>query len=73
MRGIKSGRFRKLVQRAQKTPGWTVRIDGRTHVRVTSPTGQWFYVSTTLEDKDPHAYQNARAAARRAGLDVTGL
>ena len=71
-KGIRGERYRRLIDRA-KACGWTIRYDGKGHIRATSPDGRWFTVSGTMEDKDPHAWQNVRRAARIAGLEVRDL
>lgn len=72
--GIRNDRMRKIVQAARKQ-GWDLVVDGRGHVRATNPqTGAWFIVSGTSNGAVMgHHYMNTRAAARRAGLDVTNL
>lgn len=74
MRGIRSERLRRLVEYAEEH-GWETAYDGRGHVRVTNPdSGNTFWVSTTANDKAMgHHYENTKATARRAGLDVRGL
>lgn len=70
---VRNKRIAKLLRRAQDL-GWTATLDGRGHIKVTSPEGQSFWVSTTANDaKTGHHYENTKASARRAGLDTRGL
>lgn len=72
-RGIRNDRLRRLVREARRQ-GWHDEIDGRGHLRVVGPEGKAFTVSLTVNNsKMGHDYENCRADARRAGLDVSGL
>lgn len=69
---IRNKKIARLIERARER-GWDVWLDGRGHVRARSQTGE-FWVSTTANDKAMgHHYENAKASARRAGLDTKGL
>lgn len=72
--GVRNDRMRRLIAAAVRQ-GCTWALDGRGHVRVTNPeTGRWFVVSTTSAGSAiGHTYENTRAQARRAGVDVRGL
>lgn len=71
--GIRNRRIARLVEYAVDR-GWRTTLDGRGHVRVVGPDGRFFAVSTTSNDSGfGHNYENTRAEARRAGLDVRGL
>lgn len=70
---IRNERIRKLHAIAVAR-GWTSEVDGGGHVKVTDPaTGEYFTISATATDGNKRNYENTRAAARRAGLDVTNL
>lgn len=73
-RAIRNERIRKIVEAAARQ-GWDVYYDGRGHVQVRHPSGNGkFWVSASANDKAMgHHYENTKALARRAGLDVRGL
>lgn len=72
-RGIRSDKLKRLHQ-AAIAQGWTSRIDGSGHVEMVSPTGGKFWISVTNNGGAMgRHYENTKAKARRAGLDVKGL
>jgi hypothetical protein len=70
-RGIRNDKMRDLFRRAIGA-GWSPKVLGNGHLRLTGPTGSSFTLSMT-SDCGARAYKNDRAQAKRAGLDVTGL
>lgn len=72
--GVRNDRMRRILEAAVRD-GWALALDGRGHVRVTNPrTKRWFILSgTSAGSPVGHHYENTRAAARRAGLNVRGL
>lgn len=73
IRGIRNDRVRELAKRAHKA-GWKVSLMGSGHIAVDRGRDR-LVLSGTMGDsrRGGHAWGNAKAAARRAGLDVTGL
>lgn len=71
---IRSDKLRRLRD-AAIAQGWTERTDGRGHVRLTSPGGVWFTITSsgTGARMSGRYYENTKAKARRAGLNVSGL
>ncbi len=70
--GIRNDRLRRLYKAALKQ-GWRAEVDGRGHV-VMRKGGKRFSISTTTSGGSMgHHYENTRAQARRAGLDVSDL
>jgi hypothetical protein len=70
--GIRNDRLRRLYKTALKQ-GWAPEIDGKGHV-VLRKGDQRFSISTTSSGGSMgHHYENTRAAARRAGMDVSEL
>lgn len=72
-KGIRGDKMKRLHQAAIKQ-GWTSVIDGSGHVMLTSPEGLRFWISTTNNGGAMgRHYENTKAKARRAGLDVSEL
>lgn len=71
LRGIRSDRIKRLATRAQEQ-GWDVSLTGSGHLRL-AKGDQVVVASTTAETGSGHGWGNTRAAAKRAGIDVTGL
>lgn len=70
--GIRNDRLRRLYKAALKQ-GWVAEVDGKGHV-VLRKNGERFTISTTSSGNSMgHHYENTRAQARRAGLDVSEL
>jgi len=70
--GIRNDRLRRLYKTALRQ-GWQPEVDGRGHVLLTRGD-QHFTISTTSSGGSMgHHYENTRASARRAGLDVSEL
>ena len=69
--GIRNDKIRKLYLEALRQ-GWTSEIDGAGHVKMTNPrTGNRFWISSTSDwGSNGRNYANARAKARRAGLEI---
>jgi hypothetical protein len=67
--GFRSGTQRTIFKAALKQ-GWTWHVNGDTHIVITNPTTKAYVVlSATASDRGRTA-ANARAAARKAGLDI---
>ena len=72
LRGM-TGQYRDLAERAIDA-GWTARKAGNGHVLLEQPTtGIRLTLSGSRAEGAGRGYLNLRAAAKRAGLDVTGL
>lgn len=72
-KGIRSERLRDLAVEAIRQ-GWAPRKSGGGHLRLERPGYAPVTVSTTAnDDAMGHHYQNAKAQARRAGVDVSTL
>lgn len=50
--------------------GFTWKVDGAGHMRMTGPDGRWFIVSTTALGSHARTLKNVKADARRAGVAV---
>lgn len=73
-KGIRSDKLKRLHESAL-AQGWESRIDGNGHLCITQPeTGKRFWISTTNNGGAMgRHWENTKAKARRAGLDVSGL
>lgn len=70
-KGIRNERVRALATRAIAA-GWSPRRDSRDHLRLERAGHPPIVLSMTAGD-DARSWANARAAARRKGLDTAGL
>jgi len=70
--GIRNDRLQRLYKAALRQ-GWKPEVDGGGHVSLTRD-GQRFTISTTSSGGSMgRHYENTRASARRAGLNVSEL
>ena len=69
--GIRNDKLRKLAVRALES-AWQPKVLGSGHLRLTSPEGGAIVLSMT-SDGGGRAYANAKAQAKRSGLDTAGL
>lgn len=63
----------KRIHEAALRQGWTSSINGSGHVVMVGPNGGRFIISKTANDGAGRRYENTKAEARRAGLDVSKL
>lgn len=70
--GIRNDRLRRLYKAALRQ-GWSPEMDGRGHVLLRKGDSRFTISTTTSGGSMGHHYENTRAAARRAGLDVSEL
>lgn len=71
-KGIRADKLRVMAAAAVEQ-GWTARVDGNGHLCLTSPDGSRFWISMTVRGSMGRNYENTKAKARKAGLDVTNL
>jgi hypothetical protein len=67
---FRSDRFRALAQRAAEQ-GWTVTSTGGGHARV--ERGGFSFIISRTSNGQGRAWKNARALAKRMGVDTEGL
>jgi len=69
--GIRSDQLRKIAVRAFEQ-NWQAKVLGDGHLRFMGPDGGHFVLSMTSKDT-ARSFPNVKAAAKRAGLDTSGL